>query len=572
MILLSPEAETVLRARYLREDETPELLFRRVADYIAGAEAGYGQNAAQAAQAYYELLASGTFLPNSPALINAGKPKAQLAACFVLPIEDSLAGIFDTLKHTALIHQSGGGTGFSFSRLRPEGARVGATGGAASGPVSFMHIYDLATQVVKQGAARRGANMAVLRVDHPDIFTFITAKRRHDVLNNFNLSVGITDAFMEAVKQQADFELINPQNHTPVRTVPAREIFDLLVQMAWETGEPGLFFLDIVNKANPTPALGLFESPNPCSEQPLLPYESCVLGSINLTRLLTANKGQRVSLDKHKLTRTVRLAVRFLNNVIDINSYPLPEVTEATRKTRKIGLGIMGLAELFILLDLPYASQEAVQLTKDIMQAVTTEARAMSAELGRERGSFPAFADSIYPRQGYEHMRNATVTTIAPTGTISIIAGCSSGIEPLFALALTRRVLDGRLITSVNPVAVNYLRQQGLLTQAVNEQIALAGSVAGLALPDRVKRVLATAHEIEPAWHVAQLAAAQAYTDNGVSKTVNLPKDATCEDVARVFFAAYDQGCKGVTVYRDASRDEQVLSHGVGCEECRQIF
>lgn len=572
MILLSPEAETVLSARYLHQDETPEILFRRVADYIASAEAEYGHNAAQAAQAYYELMASLTFLPNSPALINAGKAKAQLAACFVLPIEDSLPGIFDTLKHTALIHQSGGGTGFSFSRLRPAGDRVGATGGTSSGPVSFMHIYDMATQVVKQGAARRGANMAVLRVDHPDIFTFITAKRRHDVLNNFNLSVGVTDAFMEAVKNQADFELINPQNQAPIRAVPAQEIFDLLVQMAWENGEPGLFFLDTVNRANPTPALGLFESPNPCSEQPLLPYESCVLGSINLTKMLTTTKGQEFSIDKDKLTRTVRLAVRFLDNVIDINSYPLSQVAKATRKTRKIGLGIMGLAELFILLDLPYASQEAVQLTRDIMHLVTAEARAMSVELGQERGSFPAFADSIYPRQGYDYMRNATVTTIAPTGTISMIAGCSSGIEPLFGLSMTRRVLDGRLITSVNQVAVNYLKKLGLLTQAVHEQIVASGSVNGLALPDRVKRVLATAHEIEPAWHIAQLAAAQEYTDNGVSKTVNLPQNATCEDVSRAFFAAYDKGCKGVTVYRDTSRNEQVLTHGVGCEECQQIF
>lgn len=570
MTLLSPEAETVLSARYLRQDETPELLFRRVANYIASAEAEYGQDTVSLAQTYFELMASLTFLPNSPTLINAGKPKAQLAACFVLPIEDSLVGIFDTLKHTALIHQSGGGTGFSFSRLRPEGDRVGTTGGVSSGPVSFMYIYDMATQVVKQGAARRGANMAVLRVDHPDIFSFITAKHKRDVLNNFNLSVGITDAFMEAVRTQTDFALVSPRSQTIMRTVPAREIFDLLVQMAWENGEPGLFFLDTVNRANPTPALGLFESPNPCSEQPLLPYESCVLGSLNLTKMIKT-KGQVVSLDKDKLIWTVRQAVRFLDNVIDINHYPLPEVAQATRKTRKIGLGIMGLAELFILLDLPYASQEAVQLTKNIMKLVTAEARAMSVELGRERGSFPAFADSIYPQQGYAHMRNATVTTIAPTGTISMIAGCSSGIEPLYGLSMTRRVLDGRLITSVNHVAVNYLQKLGLLTPTVHEQIMTSGSVAALALPDSVKRVLATAHEIEPVWHVAQLAAAQEYTDNGVSKTVNLPQDATCEDVSRIFFAAYDQGCKGVTVYRDNSRNEQVLTHGVGCEECQQI-
>ena len=571
MTLLSPEADTVLRARYLHENETANDLFRRVAKCVARAEADYGRDDARAAQEYYDLMASLTFLPNSPTLMNAGKPKAQLAACFVLPIEDSLAGIFDTLKHTALIHQSGGGTGFSFSRLRPEGDRVGATNGASSGPVSFMHIYDMATQVVKQGAARRGANMAILRVDHPDIFSFITAKRQHDVLNNFNLSVGITDTFMDAVKNQTEFSLVNPHGTKPVRSVPAKVIFDLLVQMAWENGEPGLFFLDTVNKANPTPSLGLFESPNPCSEQPLLPYESCVLGSINLTKMLVS-KGQELHFDKDKLAGAVRLAVRFLDNVIDINCYPLPEVEKATRKTRKIGIGIMGLAELFILLDLSYASQQAVQLTNDIMKLITAEARAMSAELGRERGSFPAFTESIYPLQGYSHMRNATVTTIAPTGTISMIAGCSSGIEPLFGLSMTRRVLDGRLITSVNQVAIDYLNHLGLLTQEVHEQIASTGKVARISLPEKVKTVLATAHEIEPSWHVAHLAAAQEHTDNGVSKTVNLPKDATLEDVSNVFFTAYAKGCKGVTVYRDTSRDEQVLTHGAGCEECQVVF
>ncbi|HWR43818.1 adenosylcobalamin-dependent ribonucleoside-diphosphate reductase [Sporomusa sp.] len=570
MTLLSPEAETVLHARYLWDGETPELLFHRVANYVAKAEAGYGRDTAGAAQEYFELMSSLAFLPNSPALINAGKPKAQLAACFVLPIEDTLEGIFDTLKHTALIHQSGGGTGFSFSRLRPEGDRVGTTGGVSSGPISFMHIYDMATQVVKQGAARRGANMAILRVDHPDILSFITVKRRRDALNNFNLSVGVTDVFMEAVHNQTDFELVNPHDGMAVKTVPAKEIFDLLVQMAWENGEPGLFFLDTVNRANPTLQLGKFESPNPCSEQPLLPYESCVLGSINLTKMLHG-KGQQLSLNKGKLAQTVRTAVRFLDNVIDVNCYPLPEVAKATRQTRKIGLGIMGLAELFILLDLPYASEQAVQLTRDIMEFITAEGRAMSEELGCERGNFPAFTGSIFPRQGYSNMRNATVTTIAPTGTISMIANCSSGIEPLFGLAMTRRVLDGRLITSVNQVAIDYLKNWGLYSQDVYERIAELGSVAGLSLPDRAKNVLATAHEIEPSWHVAHLAAAQQYTDNGVSKTVNLPKNATLQDVAEVFLTAYARGCKGVTVYRDTSRDQQVLTHGVSgsCEECQ---
>ncbi|WP_425057736.1 Vitamin B12-dependent ribonucleoside-diphosphate reductase [Sporomusa carbonis] len=567
---LTPEAETVLKARYLRENETPDDMFWRVANHVASAETSYGHDAVSAAREYYEIMSGMIFLPNSPTLINAGKLKAQLAACFVLPVEDSLAGIFETLKHTALIHQSGGGTGFSFSRLRPQGDKVGITGGVSSGPLSFMHIYDMATQVVKQGAARRGANMAVLRVDHPDIVSFITAKQRPDVLNNFNLSVGISDVFMEAVKNQGDFDLINPRNGKTSKTMPAKEIFDLLVKMAWENGEPGLFFLDTVNKANPTPGLGVFESPNPCSEQPLLPYESCVLGSINLTKMVTGN-GRDRRLDRGKLARVVRTAVRFLDNVIDVNCYPLPEVAAATRLTRKIGLGIMGLAELFILLDMPYASQQAVDLTADIMKLVTAEARAVSAELGCQRGNFPAFTDSIYAQQGYSHMRNATVTTIAPTGTISMIANCSSGIEPLFGLAMTRRVLDGRLITSINQVAVDYLKNQGLLNQEIYDQVAASGSVANMALPDKVKKVLATAHEIEPAWHVAHLAAAQKYTDNGVSKTVNLPKDAVPQDVADVFWSAYSKGCKGVTVYRDTSRDQQVLTHGIssGCDECQ---
>jgi ribonucleoside-diphosphate reductase alpha chain len=568
---LSPEAKAVLSARYLREHETPGDLFRRVADYVAGAEAAYGQDTAAAAREYFELMASLAFLPNSPALINAGKAKAQLAACFVLPVEDSLGEIFETLKNTALIHQSGGGTGFSFSRLRPEGDSVGSTGGVSSGPVSFMHIYDMATQIVKQGAARRGANMAILRVDHPDIVTFITAKRRRDVLNNFNLSVGITDAFMEAVRNQTDFSLINPRNGIAVKSMPAKAIFDLLVEMAWESGEPGLFFLDTVNRANSTPDLGSFEAPNPCSEQPLLPYESCVLGSINLTGMVAAGHGQAARIDKARLGRTVRTAVRFLDNIIDVNHYPLPQIATATRLTRKIGLGVMGLAEVFIMLDLPYASQEAVALTTEIMQFITAEARGMSAHLGRERGSFPAFDRSIYPSQGYSHMRNATVTTIAPTGTISMIAGCSSGIEPLFGLSMTRRILEGQLITSINQAALNYLQSGGLFTQAVHDHVAATGSINGLALPDRAKQVLATAHNIEPAWHVAHLAAAQQHTDNGVSKTVNLPQNATIQAVAEVFWSAYSTGCKGITVYRDNSREQQVLTHGVNirCEECR---
>lgn len=565
--MFSPEALAVLQARYLRGDERPEDMFRRVANHVAQAEKLYGKDEAAAAEAYYRLMSELVFLPNSPALINAGKVRAQLAACFVLPVEDALADIFETLKNAALIHQSGGGTGFAFSRLRPKGDTVSTTGGEASGPVSFIHVYDVATQVVKQGAVRRGANMAVLRIDHPDIEEFIIAKRRHDVLNNFNLSVGITDAFMQAVRDDGLFELVNPHSRQTARRVKARELFGLLVRMAWENGEPGLFFLDTVNRANPTPGLGAFEAPNPCSEQPLLPYESCVLGSINLTKLVR-NKGAGRELDFAALGQVVRTAVRFLDNVVDVNHHPLPEVAEATCRTRKIGLGIMGLAEVFILLDVPYASQRAAQLTADVMEFITREARMMSAELGQERGSFPAFNRSIYA-DGWAAMRNATVTTIAPTGSISIIAGCSSGIEPLFALAVSRRVLDGQVLKSTNDIVVKYLRERKLFTEEVRTALEESGSIRDTALPETVKQVLATAHDIAPYWHVAQLAAAQRFADNGVSKTVNMPHDATEEEVAGIFHQAYDSGCKGVTVYRDASRQQQVLTVGTaGCEVC----
>lgn len=565
--MLSSEAMAVLEARYLRPGETPAAMFRRVADHVARAEARYGEDAARAAGEYARLMGDLVFLPNSPALINAGKARAQLAACFVLPIEDSLASIFETLKNAALIHQSGGGTGFAFSRLRPAGDGVSTTGGVASGPVSFMHVYDVATQVVKQGAVRRGANMAVLRVDHPDIERFVTAKRRHDALNNFNLSVGVTDEFMAAAEAGQPFALVDPANGRVTRTVAAAELFALLVRMAWESGEPGLFFLDTVNRANPTPALGAFEAPNPCSEQPLLPYESCVLGSINLTKLVTGDKSGR-RLDYDRLGEAVRTAVRFLDDVVDVNDHPLPEVAEATRRTRKIGLGVMGLAEAFMMLDIPYASQAAVDMTGAVMAFVTAEARRASAALGAARGSFPAFARSIYPGQGYTAMRNATVTTIAPTGTISIIAGCSSGIEPLFALALSRRVLEGQVLVSVSRTVLEYLSERNLYTEEVAAALAATGSVASAGLPAHVKEVLATAHAIAPYWHVAHLAAAQRHTDNGVSKTVNMPHDASEADVAAIFRQAHAGGCKGVTVYRDGSRAEQVLTGGTGCVEC----
>lgn len=566
--MFSEEAMAVLEARYLGPNETPDHMFRRVAQYVAQVEERYNRDSTAAAQEFYAIMKDLVFLPNSPTLMNAGKNKAQLAACFVLPIEDSLQGIFETLKNAALIHQSGGGTGFSFSRLRPKGDRIAATGGEASGPVSFIHVFDAATQVVKQGAVRRGANMAILRVDHPDIEEFITVKSRRDVLNNFNLSVGITDFFIKAVELDSEFSLVNPRNGQTVKTVRARSIYELLTRMAWENGEPGLFFLDTVNSANPTPQLGIFESPNPCSEQPLLPYESCVLGSINLAKVVSEVDNQ-YHIDYDSLKYIVRTAIRFLDNIIDVNQYPIKAVAHATRLTRKVGLGIMGLADLFILLDIPYASREAVEITSSLMRFITAEARQMSWELALERGAFAAFAGSVYDCRDTGLMRNATVTTIAPTGSISIIAGCSSGIEPLFALAMTRRVLDGQVLISLNNQVIQYLARKKLLTAQLENIIRETGSVATADLPEHVKAVLATAHEIAPEWHVAQLAAAQRYTDNGVSKTVNLPRHASVDDVSKVFFHAYRAGCKGVTVYRDGSREYQVLSHGVEiCEEC----
>ena len=565
--MLTPEALTVLQARYLQGGESPDDMFWRVARTVAAAEERYSSDAAALAERYFTLMSSLTFLPNSPTLMNAGRGSGQLAACFVLPVEDSLTGIFETLKLTALIHQSGGGTGFSFSRLRPQGDKVALTGGEASGPVSFIGIFDKATEIVRQGAARRGANMAVLRVDHPDIRQFVTAKQHQSALNNFNLSVGITDRFMAAVRDGGRYQLINPRSGVATEELPARDIFRLLTEMAWDNGEPGLFFLDTVNRFNPTPGLGDFEAPNPCSEQPLLPYESCVLGSINLNRVLESKENGWV-IDFDRLGQAVDTAVRFLDSVLDVNLYPVQAVKEATLRTRKIGLGIMGLADVFVRMGIPYGAEPAVHLTGRIMDFITTRARQQSARLAAERGVFPAWPVSVYGQRG-EKVRNATVTTIAPTGTISILANCSSGMEPLFALSVSRRALDGVLLRSINQAALQFLDEQQLLSDDVYKLILQNGSVADSALPPKVKAVLATAHEIPPAWHVRQLSAAQAYTDNGVSKTVNLPHGASVDDVAAIFFQAWESGCKGVTVYRDGSRGGQILTSGLeNCLTC----
>jgi len=567
---LTENALHVLRKRYLKKDkegqviETPEEMFRRVAQTVASAELNYNPKAdVKALEAeFYQLMTSLDFLPNSPTLMNAGRELGQLSACFVLPIEDSMESIFEAVKNTALIHKSGGGTGFSFSRLRPEKDRVGSTGGVASGPVSFMRAFDTATDVIKQGGMRRGANMAILNVDHPDIMKFITAKEDPAVFTNFNLSVAVTSQFMEAVKAGTDYNLINPSTRQVVAKLNAKDVFDQILAMAWKTGDPGIVFIDRINQDNPTPKLGSIESTNPCGEQPLLPYESCNLGSINLNQMLHSRNGT-AEIDYEKLARTVKTVVRFLDNVIDVNKFPLPQIAKMTRKTRKIGLGIMGFADMLIQLGIPYDSEEALGVGADIMQFVSNEARQTSAELAKERGVFPAFEDSIYNAPDSPRVRNASCTTIAPTGTLSIIAGCSSGIEPLFALSYTRNILDGAQLIEVNPHFDEVARKENFYSEELMKQLASGVKLHEIeGVPDEVKRLFITAHDISPEWHVRMQAAFQKSTDNAVSKTVNFPKEATKEDIAQVYLMAYELGLKGITIYRDGSREGQVLTTG----------
>ncbi|MCF8068940.1 MAG: vitamin B12-dependent ribonucleotide reductase [Desulfobacterales bacterium] len=563
---LSPHAQIVLEKRYLKKDqhgkviETPEALFKRVAENIAAADIKFDADAdiEKTELKFFKLLNSLWFIPNSPTLMNAGRKLGQLAACFVLPLEDSMEGIFETLKHTAMIHKSGGGTGFSFSRIRPAQDVVLSTAGISSGPLSFMTVFDGATETVKQGGTRRGANMGVLRVDHPDIEVFIESKNDIGLLNNFNISVALTDVFIQALEQNGNYELINPRTGTSVKSLPAKSVFDMIVNSAWQTGEPGIIFLDRINRNNPTPNIGEFEATNPCGEQPLLPYESCTLGSINLSRMVTKN-----TLNIKRLKQTVHDAVHFLDNVIEVNKYPLPLIEKNSKDTRKIGLGVMGFADMLIRMGIPYDSDEAVAEAEKVMAFITEESKAASARLAKKRGNFPKYSGSIYDNPETPYMRNATTTTIAPTGTISIIAGTSSGIEPIFAVAHERHVLNGEVFYEIHSSFVKAAKAEGFFKKTMAEQIAVSGSIQNIeSVPDHIKNIYKTSHDISTKWHIKIQAAFQKYTDNAVSKTVNLPAEATTNDVENVYLSAYNQGCKGVTIYRYGSRDHQVLNIG----------
>lgn len=584
---LSDNALVVLNGRYLKKDpegnviERPDEMFRRVAKNLAQADRLYdpGAKISASEEEFYTLMSELLFLPNSPTLMNAGRDLQQLAACFVLPVEDSLESIFETVKNSALIHQSGGGTGFSFSRLRPKKDRVMTTSGVASGPVSFMKIFNTATDVIKQGGTRRGANMAVLRIDHPDIEEFIWIKRDQKELTNFNLSVAVTDAFMEAVKTDGEFELINPRNRMAVRKTRARELFDEITEAAWESGEPGLLFLDRINAANPTPKLGEIEATNPCGEQPLLPYEACNLGSINLAKMLRAGNRQQAigssqftdspihpltgscEIDWQKLEKTIRTSVRLLDNVIDMNRYPLPQIEAICKGNRKIGLGVMGFADMLVKLGIPYNSAEALALAERLMSFIKYKSWDASAELAEKRGAFPNFKGSIYDEKLGVKLRNATVTTVAPTGTLSIIADCSSGIEPLYALRYTRRVLDDTELDFINHYFVEIAKNKGFYNEGLIEQLASIPSIQGLpGIPEEIKKVFVTTFDIEPENHIEMQAAFQRYTDNAVSKTINLPRLASRNDVKEAYLTAYRTGCKGITLYRYGSREKQVLA------------
>jgi len=614
--VLTPNAKVVLERRYLMKDEkggvceTPEELFARVATNISLADKNYDENAdiRKTAKEFYDIMVNLEFMPNSPTLMNAGRDLQQLSACFVLPIEDDMGSIMQTLYDTVMVHKSGGGTGFSFSKLRPNGARIRTTNGTSPGPVSFIRMYNNTTEEVKQGGTRRGANMGILRVDHPDIISFIYAKQDNKAITNFNLSVAITDKFMQAVHKNQHYNLINPHTKThytleqlasiqhqthkdapsmslsPDRKkvldkhtgkeigiirngevlLSARKVFDLIVDMAWNNGEPGVIFIDKINAANQTPSLGEIESTNPCGEQPLLPYESCNLGSINLAKFV--RKGE---IDYEKLRKVVHTAVHFLDNVIDMNKYPLKQIESMTLANRKIGLGVMGFADMLMELGIPYNSEKGIRMGEKIMRFIDEESKKASVELAKVRGVFPNFKDSIYDKNSknfkgrYLLLRNATTTTIAPTGSISIIAGASSGIEPLFAIVFKREniLYKGDTLIEVNPLFKKKAKELGFYSAELIKEIGEKGTLKDIpSIPKEVRKVFVTSRDISPEYHIRMQAAFQKYTDNAVSKTVNFPNEATQEDIRKVYELAYELGCKGVTVYRDGSREEQVLN------------
>ncbi len=568
---LTDNAKVVLQRRYLSKDregnvlEDPDGMYRRVAHNLSQSDLLYGESEhdrRDTEQRFYEVMQRLEFLPNSPTLMNAGRELQQLSACFVLPVEDSLDSIFTKVKQTALIHKSGGGTGFAFSRLRPEGDVVGSTGGVASGPVSFINAFDAATDVVKQGGTRRGANMGILHVSHPDILSFISSKEDGKHLTNFNISVAVTEDFMQRVRLEQEYDLINPRTGQIVKQLNAREVFQRMTELAWRTGDPGIVFLDRINRDNPNPQLGDIESTNPCGEQPLLPYESCNLGSLNLARMVTYTNDD-VKIDWDRMAEVITTAVHMLDSVIDMNEYPIPEIAEMSRKTRRIGLGVMGWSDLLIQMGIRYDSDAALQMAEQVMQFIQQQTHRASAELASRREVFPEWSRSVYNRgPNPQPMRNSAPVTIAPTGTISIIAGASSGIEPLFALSYVRNVMDNTRLVEGNAYFEAVARHEGFYSSELMEELANSGSLDDLDVPGWVKDVFRGSHDINPQWHVQMQGAFQTYTDNAVSKTINFPHDATVADVAAAYQGAYDLGCKGITVYRDGSKADQVLSTG----------
>ncbi|MCL5265324.1 MAG: adenosylcobalamin-dependent ribonucleoside-diphosphate reductase [Chloroflexi bacterium] len=573
---LSANAKYILEKRYLQKNEkrevieSPEQLFRRVARNIASVDAMYNPraNIARREEEFYQVMANLEFLPNTPTLMNAGMPIQQLSACFVLPVEDSLESIFDALKNAALIQQTGGGTGFSFSHIRPRGDIVMSTKGIASGPLSFLSIFNAMTETIRQGGTRRGANMGILHCSHPDVLEFIAAKRKPEKLTAFNLSVAVTDEFMRAVEQGGKHALVNPRTGKVAQILSAQKTFDMIVENAWRSGEPGAIFIDEINRHNPTPRLGMIEATNPCGEQPLLPYESCNLGSINLGKMVTSSNGSN-AIDYRKLGKTVEIAVRFLDNVVDANRYPLPQIEEMTKGNRKIGLGVMGFADMLVLLGVPYNSERALDVADEVMAFISKEGKRVSAELAKERGQFPNYPGSIYDRPGGMKLRNSTVTTVAPTGTISIIADASSGIEPIFALAYVRRVFGGEDLLVVHPIFKQMAMEAGIYSPELLQTLLQRGSARGIDnIPETIRELFVTAYDISPEWHVRIQAAFQKHVDNAVSKTINLPKSATREDVREAFSLAYKLDCKGITVFRTGARGRQVLDLNVWCPSC----